>query len=148
MATIWVLIANASHARFFMNRGCNKGLELIKEMDHPDSRKKGIDLVSDKPGRQQQSFGADARSAQEPDTQPKTVEAQRFARELAQFLEDARKQNRYERLLLVAPPNFLGLLRDALDTQTAHLVFETLNKDYTKAASGELTDYLGKVMCP
>lgn len=148
MTITWVLVANASHARIFLNRGCNKGLECLKEMEHPDSRKKGMELVSDKPGRQQQSLAAEARPGMEPDTQPKTVEAQRFARELADFLCEARKQNSFTRLLLVAPPNFLGLLREHLDTQTANLVVETLSKDYTRAGDNELMEHLGKVMCP
>lgn len=148
MTITWVLIANASHARIFLNRGCNKGLELIKDMEHPDSRKKGLELVSDEAGRQKQSAGAGARPGMEPDTQPKVLEAQRFARELADFLCEARKQNSFNRLLLVAPPNFLGLMREHLDTQTANLVIETMSKDYTRAGDNELMAHLGKVMCP
>lgn len=148
MTMIWVLVANASEARLFLNRGCNKGLELVKEMHHPDSRKKGVDLVADAPGRMQQSFSPGARPAMEPATQPKEVEAQRFAQELAQQLQSGRTGNQYDRLVLVAPPSFLGLLRDNLDGPTAGLILDTLNKDYTKSDGRELVTHLSKIMCP
>jgi Protein required for attachment to host cells. len=50
MSITWILIANAGEARLFANLGPNKGLKLLKKMDHPASREKASELVSDRPG--------------------------------------------------------------------------------------------------
>ena len=48
--TTWILVANASLAKFYANAGPNKGLALMKEIRHPESRQKNSDLVTDRPG--------------------------------------------------------------------------------------------------
>jgi hypothetical protein len=50
-----------------------------------------------------------------------------FARQLAAKLQHARTENLYERLVLVAPPTFLGLLRSSLDAPTAQLIVGSLD---------------------
>ena len=52
-----------------------------------------------------------------------------FARELAARLRQARVANTFERLVLVAPPKFLGLLRAQLDDPTSARVVGSLDKD-------------------
>ena len=156
MTTTWILVANASNARLFANRGCNKGLELLEELEHPDSRKKGVDLMSDDRGRQQQSAAPNkgrpgattARPALEPSTDPKEVEALQFAQELCERMDQGRTHKEYDRLVLIAPPHFLGLLRETLDHNTTSLVMDSLNKDYTKLAEKDLTETLGSILCP
>ena len=50
MRNTWILVANASIARLYANHGPKKGLQLMKEMSHPESREKVSNLVSDRPG--------------------------------------------------------------------------------------------------
>ena len=50
MATAWILVANASEAKVYANKGIGKGLEVIVRLSHPDSRKKTSELVSDRAG--------------------------------------------------------------------------------------------------
>ena len=38
MAITWILVANASLAKLYANLGPNKGLTLVKELIHPESR--------------------------------------------------------------------------------------------------------------
>jgi hypothetical protein len=38
MATTWILVANAAQAKLYANQGPNKGVELVKEFTHPESR--------------------------------------------------------------------------------------------------------------
>ena len=45
-----------------------------------------------------------------------------------------------EKLIMVAPPRFLGHLRDKLDAPTAKLVIHSLSKDLTKADCDKITD--------
>ena len=52
MAITWILVANASQAKLYANTGPKKGLALVKDLKHPESREKAADLVSDRPGGQ------------------------------------------------------------------------------------------------
>jgi protein required for attachment to host cells len=108
-------------------------LTLIEEREHPESRAKNIDLTSDKPGR---SFSTHSeRSGMEESTEPKRYEAEVFARELADDLSRRHNEHTFDKLVITAPPGFLGMLRGALGTHHNHVidrVFLWLDKDYTQ----------------
>jgi protein required for attachment to host cells len=138
----WILIANSSCARILSNSGPKKGLELVSEMNHPQSREKRMDLTSDKPGRvDNKGHGAFVQQ-----TDPKKNEADHFALEVAKVLEQGRVNNDYERLILVASNPFMGLLKNRLDSHVMASVSETIEKDYTKASEKELVSHLQQVL--
>lgn len=136
----WILVANASKARLYANTGPKKGLELLKELDHPESRQKNADLVTDRSGHMQSA--GNGHGARQPQTEPKHNEARHFALELARELNHGRATNRYNRAILVAPPAFMGLLNGAIDGPTAQIVSDRFEKDYTKATDKELAGHL------
>lgn len=133
----WILVANASCARIYLNSGPKKGLVQLKELEHPKSRQKGMDLVSDRAG--QAMVGHGTRQTQE---DPKQYEARTFAQELARELNHGRATGQYERLILIAPPAFMGLLNEKLNGPTGQMVSDRYEKDYTKATPRELTAHL------
>ncbi len=139
MSKTLLLIANASTARVFSYQA-REEFNLVKEFDHPQSRQKGSDLVSDRPGHNQGSSGGHGEFT--PATNPKQVEAERFARELAGWLDDERKQNRCHQLMLVAPPSFLGMLNKSINEQTMQLVYQSLDKDYSQVIQRDLPKML------
>jgi protein required for attachment to host cells len=47
-----------------------------------------------------------------------------FARTIADFLERSRVQQRFDRLRLAVDPNFIGVLRDRLSSETRKLVYD------------------------
>jgi protein required for attachment to host cells len=143
----WVLVADASRARIFSipeNNKPHKPLPWVleKEFDHPEGRARATDLTTDVPGRVKQSFGAGSRPAMEEPTDPKEVEAQAFARKLTESLEQGLNHNRFERLTLVAPPHFLGLLRSTVNEQVSKRVHQSVNKDLTLLPARELPEYV------
>ena len=77
MSTTWILIANAAQAKVYANLGPNKGVELVNEYAHPESREKGSELVSDRPGHNQGH--GNGRGAYVPQTGPKQNAAEHFA---------------------------------------------------------------------
>lgn len=145
MSITWILVANAGEARLFANHGPNKGLKLLKTLDHPASREKASDLVSDRPGHNQ-GVG-NGHGSYVPATDPKQHEAEVFALELAKELEQGRTSNSFERLIIAATPTFLGLINGTLSSQVKNMVSDTVQKDYTKATEKELGGYLEKVLC-
>ncbi|MDP1634965.1 MAG: host attachment protein [Gallionellaceae bacterium] len=140
MTTTWILVANASQAKLYVNTGPKKGLKMLKALAHPESREKGSDLVSDRPGHMQSA--GNGQGAYQPKNDPKTNEARHFAQELAKELNHGRSSGEVERLILVAPPAFMGLLNEKIDGPTAQLVSDRFEKDYTKAADKELAGHL------
>ena len=127
MDTTWILVANASHARLF-HLQTPKTLALVKEFSHPESRERASNLVTDKPGHYESDGGKHGNFS--PAETPKHREMERFARQLAQELDHNRVTGRYQRLILVAPPAFLGALNGSLTHHVQALVRETVGKDY------------------
>jgi len=140
----WIVVANSSRARLFERRGAGEGLALVREFEHPQSRAKGGDLVSDRPGHTATDQGR--RTALDPDTEPKRVAQEQFARELGHALEQGRVQNRYGAVLLVASAPFLGILRAQLPERVATQLRETIDKDYTALAERELAAQLNAAL--
>lgn len=147
MATTWILVAHEAGARLFENHGPGKGLELIEEVEHAAGRERDREITSDRPGRSFRKNSGDPRRAAMSSSQgPHERAVANFARELAQRLQHGRTQNRFERLVLVAPPRFLGLLRSSIDTPTSHLVVGSLDKDLATTKEAELIEHLGGVV--
>jgi len=136
----WIVVANSSRARLFERRGASEGLVLVREFEHPESRAKGGDLVSDRPGHTATDQGR--RTALDPDTEPKRVAQEQFARELGHALEQGRVQNRYGGVVLVASAPFLGILRARLPEGVKTQLREAIDKDYTALAERELAAQL------
>lgn len=123
----WILLCEASRARLFTNDGRGRLTEQ-SAYAHPGSRAHGLDMASDRPGRRSDGPGPH-RSGLSPDTEPKEVEAQRFAISLAALLKQGLNNHAYDELVLAAPPHFLGLLRNALDGQVAARIAATFDKN-------------------
>jgi protein required for attachment to host cells len=102
------------------------------QLNHPASRAKGIDLMAGDRGRTRPRHKDATRgAAMAYRTTPHEVEAEAFSRELAEYLRLARTRNEYAHLVLVAPPSFLGQLREALDEPTRDCVRASIAKGYT-----------------
>jgi len=136
MSITWIMVANASHAKLFTNKGPNKGLELIKELEHPESREKAAELVSDRIG----NYAGSGSYAQP--TAPKEHEAERFAQEIAHELEQGRVSNAYEKLVVVTSSHFMGLLNGRISQQVKSKITSSINKDYTSLPVKELSGHL------
>lgn len=139
MAKTWVMVANASQARFFSSTGPKRGLQLIKELAHPESREKTSNLVSDRSGsRSGTGHGAFIQA-----TDPKHHEAELFAQEITRELaQGLAADNAYDRLILVASAPFVGLVNHRLPGQVRSRLSESIDKDYTRLPATELTAHL------
>jgi protein required for attachment to host cells len=147
--TTWVLVCDASHARIFAVSDKEQPWTQVQAMEHPEGRLKGQDLVTAPPGRTHDRFGRmrngiahGSRSAMEPDTDPQEVEAGRFAQELAELLERRLNEGRYDRLLIAAPPHFLGLLRARIGDRVRQRIAVSVDHDYTWVRAPQLPERL------
>jgi protein required for attachment to host cells len=72
----------------------------------------------------------------------KEQEAISFARRIADRIERARTQAELTQLVLVAPPDFLGVLRAALSPPAMKHVVQTLDKNLVRETEAEIREYL------
>lgn len=130
MTITWVLVADSSRARIFRADTPKSPLQELETLAHPESRLHERDLTTDLPGRAFDSVGQ-GRHAMEQKTSPKYEEAISFARQIGEQMDSARIAGKFSKLILVAAPAFLGLLREQLSAETMKKVTATIDKDFT-----------------
>lgn len=136
---IQVIVANSSEAKMYQTSELGQPLNLVEEYSHPESREKGIDLVSDRPGRYKARMGLGRGAYSE--AYPKEVEADRFARELAECLNGI-NDYQYDDLVVIAPPHFNGLLNKHYSRNVRSKIKHVIEKDYTKTPERRLQNIL------
>ncbi len=128
MADVWIVVADSSEARIYAARNPRSELELLDTLTHAASRMHPRDLVSDAPGRVHDRFGP-GRHSLDQGQQLKHTEKERFAREIAARLTEAHRQKKFDRLVIMAGPAFLGILRACFDKSVAQTVIAEISKD-------------------
>lgn len=127
MPANWVVVADACRARIFETRALGRGLHEIEDFTNPAGRAHSSDLLTDASGGTYSNGGA--RHATTPHTDPVEHEVEMFAKRLADRLEKARCEGRFERLYVIAAPRFLGLLREKRSKEISRLVEREIAKD-------------------
>jgi protein required for attachment to host cells len=86
------------------------------------------DLVSDAPGRVHDRMGS-ARHSMEPDTGVKEESRRRFVKQMVERLESAHLRGEFDRLVLLAAPAVLGVIRKTLTSNLTKAVIKEIPKD-------------------
>ena len=138
----FVVVADSASARILRRSGQRLAPQLLEleRLECPDAHRHPRDLTTDLTGRVNSAafhghFGPRilARHGANSDYDPRAVEVQRFARRLALRLERLVRSERIERLVLIAEPRFLGLLRDQLPGPIRHVVTREVPRNLTTA---------------
>ena len=155
----WIIVANNSGAKIFTlgpaasrrndspalqdNAGKLPPSELVEEenLEHPAGRMKAQTFDADRPGRSFQSSGM-KRHGMTREVDAKTQETMTFARQVAERLENARRQGEVERMILVAAPQFLGLLRQTFSTDLRRIVDQEFSLDLLQMTPQEIRAHL------
>jgi protein required for attachment to host cells len=139
MANILILVAENSRAKLLEADFPRSELREVKDFTHEKSRLSNRELTNEsRPGRTFDRNGA-GRHAMEYDTNPKEVEAQVFARELVKYLDSQRNNGHaFKKLVLMAPPKFLGLLRSCMPESLRKLVAAEVNKSMVQKSAEQI----------
>lgn len=137
----WVVVADRSAARIFSAPTPTGALDELESLENPEGRMPARELTSDLPGRAFDSAGA-GRHAMESEVGPREQAAVKFARQLAGRMESARSRGEVERLIVVAAPEFLGLLRDALGSATRQAIEAEFPLNLMKMTPAEIRGHL------
>ncbi len=141
MSHTWFLVADSSRAKLYDVEKRTAPFVEIEDFIHPEGRLHEGDLVSDRPGSDGGSVGQ-GRRVFDDQTSAREQEDIRFAATLAERLEKARNDGNLQRLVLVAPPAFLGLLRDKLSKEVMSHVSKQIDKNLVQQPPEVLRDYL------
>jgi protein required for attachment to host cells len=145
-----IVAANAGRARFFLRIGRSGRPDEINDMVNAASRLRATELETDNLGRRSASKSKHnvgqptPPSGYQPHQTPQEHENELFARSVADYLVQLHREGRFTRLVLVASPEFLGVLRKLLDPQLQALIEQEINKDYTQLRPDELMTQLDR----
>src|SRR5579862_3504923 len=140
----WIVMADGGRAKIVAPRKDAPGFALVTEIDSPDLHHRTHDLVSDRPGRVQESAYS-GHHAIAPHTDPHEAEKMDFMRRLAHHLNQRNAAGEFDELVVFAPPRCLHALRAALDGGTAVKVTHEAGEDLTKLPFAELPQHLERL---
>jgi protein required for attachment to host cells len=138
MRTNWLVVANAARARVLEQTDEVGVFKPVADLVHPQSRLKGEQLGSDRPGHAHAEGAGRAGTFYAPHTDPREREHDRFAREVAAVVDDGVAQERCAGITLVASDPFLGQLKSHLGSRARKLLLRTVAADYTTLRDDEL----------
>jgi protein required for attachment to host cells len=141
----WIVIADSGRGRVLEHidggRGAHPVAGLAFEADLPPTH----DIVTDRRSRAFEK-GNPTRHAIEPKTDPREQLKRQHLAALADALDARLAAGAFDRLVLVAPPHALGVLRDCLTDKLRSAVKGELAKDLTRTPDHELAGHLEPVI--
>jgi len=136
MSKKWFVIANSSEAKVYLSDTDSQELSLHDTLLHPESRMKGSNIASDRPGHY--ASRGDGHGSFVEKTDPKDYEADRFATEIGHYLKNAHNKNQYKELVIAASPHFHGLIKKHLERHVEETVVKHIEKDLTGLATNQI----------
>lgn len=130
-----VVVADRAEARFYDAEHPDSKLQLAGRMSDPNAHLRDRDYKSDRHGRvfdhapSGPRRGAVAHHDTGGERKPHKHEAELFARRIVDELERAQRQDRFDRLVLIAAPEFLGDLREVMPKSLSAAVVSEIKKD-------------------
>ncbi len=139
MTTTWIVSADSARARILQVADRENRFVEVDELRNPEGRMQDRELTTDAEPRQHGPGGT--QSARE-STGPVEHSVELFSKRIGDYLEKARTDHRYDRLVVVAPPKFLGTLRKDLGKEVAKLVTDQVPKDLSWLNARALAEHL------
>lgn len=140
---LWLVIANTTEAKIYQIQN-RTGYNLIKHLSHEKSRLRSGELVTDKPGNYR--FGPSGHGQFSPTNDAHEDEKNNFAREIAAFLDQERKNNHYHALILCVDAHFHGILNKQLSQPVHDLIKRHLKKNYIPLPENKLNDTIEAII--
>lgn len=143
--TTWIVVADGSRGRIFVQDKATGPLVESEDLIHSRARLRESELRSDRAGRERGVFGQGS-SMFDARTEAHAHEAENFAKEIAEHLEAGRTSGKFQHLVLMAPPAFLGDLRGKLSDEVRKLVVGEVGKDLVTHSAEEVRKHLPHAM--
>lgn len=134
----WFVVADESSAIVYKAEAKFGSLERVNSFENEASRGKMTDLIADRGGRSFDSHGEGRHTLQKEKTDPKTHAAIGFAKQIAKTIRDAKRNGVCGEFALIAPPRFLGILREEIQATKAGEPFLSIPKNVTAKQADEI----------
>ena len=151
MSKYWILVSNANDSKVFTTdvhiSQIGSDLKFEQELQHPQSKLYRQDLSVNQPGHYKvhsRGLHGSTGSTYEQDTDPKDIEKDHFAKEIADFLASAKNAHKYEQLILVVPAHFAGSIDGHLNKSVKESILKIIHKDWTALPTDDLAKALNK----
>ena len=128
MKKTWILVANQAEAQVYSSDRLPGNLLLVEVLKNNEGTTHPRDLVSDAPGRAFDSTGS-GRHAMEPNTGVKEEQRRRFVKEIVEWLKTTQSKGGFDKLVLLAAPAVLGVIRKTLPPGLTKIVIKEIPKD-------------------
>jgi len=141
MSRHWLVVADSSRTRIFsLEEPPASRLQAVETLDNPEAGAHAQDIDADRPGRAFDSSGR-GRHAMGTGVDPVTQSMTRYVKSVGDYLGAACQQGRCNRVMLVAGPRLLGMLRQQLELPPGTDVRE-LEKNLGQFDINELQSHL------
>ena len=137
-----IVVADEREASFFDAESMNTPLKLVSKIEDPKGGLRGRDLESDRPGRSFDSMGAHRHAMDGERSSRRWHEQTEFARRIVEDVEQARQGQKFDRLVVIAGPRMLGLIREALPAPARTLIVAEITKDIGHLDEKAIRSYL------
>lgn len=141
LARLWIVVAESSRAKVYSAQNWLTPISEIEDMVHPEGRMHEGDLVSDAPGSDGGTMGQGRRILDDKTT-ARAQENAEFANAIAHRLAQGQNERAFDELVLVAPPAFLGLLRNKLSKTLAESVALEIDKNLVKQPAAVIAEHV------
>lgn len=138
-----MVVANGTHARIFSGTSPIAELSEVEVLENPRGARHEGDLVSDRPGRNQDQPGPGRSAVNETTRKEESVDD--FAGEIYASLRRRYDTGMLDRLTIVASPAMLGRLRSMIGTTLARTVIEEVDKDLTTHTASDIQQRLDRL---
>jgi protein required for attachment to host cells len=165
MQTTWVIAADSNRARIFELSAGGDKLNEIEDMFNPEGRQQLGEQVSDAEGNFAQGgpsrgmgstgpgvMGAAIGGARgqgstgEPQETVREHDINMFSKQLVRYLDQARNEHRFDKLRVIAPPKFLGLIRQNMSKEVQKMVEAEIPKEITGLETRNVEQYLQSLL--
>ena len=137
----YVLIADGARARLLLSEGRGKPLAEVPDSEHSQDIKPDHELSAERPGRVHESATVVRHAIERDDLHRR--EKERFAQSLAGDLDRRLANNEFDRLVIAAAPETLGVIRAALSEKVKAVLLGEVAKDLTKLPNPQVRPHLG-----
>lgn len=125
----WIVVADESRAVVYSQETRRSPLQELFSVENDTARQKTATLISDRGGRSFDHQGHARHTMTNEKVDPKKHLAIAFAKDLAERIATAKNNGNCRDFALIAPPRFLGVLRNALAVAGNAVPYLTIDKE-------------------
>ncbi len=136
----YILIADGARSQLLLSEGRGKPLIEVPGSEQQHDIKPDREIGTDRPGRVHESANTARHAIEREDLHRR--EKERFAQSLAADLDRRLSNDEFDRLVIAAAPETLGVIRSSLSAKVSKVILSEVAKDLTKLTNPQIKAHL------